>query len=199
MTKDISGVHPVEWRVSNRSANFLFQSSINSTADILTIQPPGDGYGEMRFNTKTANGGLRGETMRLTYDGKVGINFPLPEHVLDINSSAGDSNIRIISQDVRAEMMMGLSSSGGHISIIDNSGFEISTAGSQRIMVDSTGRVNINNRINLSNTAPPATSAGASGDKMGDIAADSSNLYYCTADYTTGGTPIWVKTAWQSW
>ena len=44
-------------------------------------------------------------------------------------------------------------------------------------------------------TSVPASSVGASGDKVGMIAADASYLYVCTANYTTGVADIWSRTA----
>jgi len=40
-----------------------------------------------------------------------------------------------------------------------------------------------------------ASSVGATGDKEGMIAMDSSSVYFCTADYD-GSTNIWVKQDW---
>jgi hypothetical protein len=53
--------------------------------------------------------------------------------------------------------------------------------------------------LNASNTSPPESSTGGSGDKAGDIAVDGTHLYYCTADHTDGLTAIWVRLPWQSW
>ena len=41
--------------------------------------------------------------------------------------------------------------------------------------------------------APPATSSGNPGDTLNMLAIDNSYLYYCTADYTTGGVQIWQR------
>jgi len=43
----------------------------------------------------------------------------------------------------------------------------------------------------------PNTSIGSSTDKQGDIAFDSSYLYYCSADYD-GNTDIWKRVAWSN-
>ena len=43
---------------------------------------------------------------------------------------------------------------------------------------------------------PPVTARGAAGDESGMIAFDQVNIFYCKADYTTGLTPIWVRTPW---
>ena len=40
-----------------------------------------------------------------------------------------------------------------------------------------------------------ASSIGATGDVTGDVAVDSTSIYYCTADYD-GATDIWVKQDW---
>ena len=44
---------------------------------------------------------------------------------------------------------------------------------------------------------PPSTSNGASGDRSGMIALDSSYIYYCTASYTDGVADIWKRVAWS--
>jgi hypothetical protein len=43
----------------------------------------------------------------------------------------------------------------------------------------------------------PTTSAGASGDKLADIAFNNSYFYYCTADYTNGLSNIWKRIGWS--
>lgn len=43
----------------------------------------------------------------------------------------------------------------------------------------------------------PGTSKGAVGDKVGTLAFNSSYIYYCTADYTTGTPDIWKRVAWS--
>jgi len=40
-----------------------------------------------------------------------------------------------------------------------------------------------------------ASSIGSTGDVTGDVAVDSTSIYYCTADYD-GTTNIWVKQDW---
>jgi len=232
----ITSQYGTSWSVPGYLANKIIDVSKQGTADRMIIQPPGDGYGELTFNTGSASSGIRTETMRLTYDGRVGINIPVPQHVLDVSSSNGDANIRIISQDLRADMMMGLSSSGGHIDITNVNGFEITASGGQRFYIDSVGNVGISTnsvtstltvggviesavggykfpdgsiqtsasnavsgRLNLTDTSPPATSAGSAGDKAGDMAVDSASLYYCTTTYIDGLSPIWVKIDWQAW
>lgn len=232
----ITSQYGTSWSVPGYLANKILDVSKQGTADRMIIQPPGDGYGELTFNTGSASSGIRAETMRLTYDGRVGINIPVPQHVLDVSSSNGDANIRIISQDLRADMMMGLSSSGGHIDITNVDGFEITASGGQRFYIDNAGNVGISTnsvtskltvggviesatggykfpdgsiqtsasnvvsgRLNLTDTNPPATSAGSAGDKAGDIAVDSASLYYCTTTYIDGLSPIWVKIDWQAW
>ena len=42
---------------------------------------------------------------------------------------------------------------------------------------------NTGDRINIATTLTPVSSVGASGDEAGDIAIDSSYIYYCTAAY----------------
>jgi len=195
----ITTTYPVSWSVPGYAADRIMTVSNDSTSDILTLQPAGDGYGEIRLGTKLPSGGIRGETMRLTYDGRVGINFPIPQHVLDVNSSNGDANVRIISQEFTSSMRLGLSNVGSHIDIESTDEFNLSINNVNRLKIDNTGRATVNNRINLVNTSPPLTSAGAAGDKAGDFAVDSVNFYYCTTDYTDGLAPIWVRVQWQSW
>lgn len=43
----------------------------------------------------------------------------------------------------------------------------------------------------------PESSTGAAGNKLGDIAFNSSYFYYCTADYTDGLTNIWKRVGWS--
>ena len=54
---------------------------------------------------------------------------------------------------------------------------------------------NIKNLV-IGSTAP-STSNGASGDRSGMIALDSSYIYYCTANYTDGVADIWKRVAWS--
>jgi hypothetical protein len=197
LRKDISGVYPSTWAVPGYAANSLWRSYANGTADFLVIQPPGPGYGYMTFNTKVPENGTRGETMRLTYDGKVGINCG-PTHVLDVSSAAGDSNIRISSSEFSNEMLIGISSDGAHIDVPDDIDFGVIVNGAKQLVVDKT-RVNITSRLNIAGTVPPNDRLGAAGDKAGDIASDSANLYYCIVDHTDGVSPIWVRIAWQAW
>ena len=42
-----------------------------------------------------------------------------------------------------------------------------------------------------------ASSVGVTGDVTGDVAVDSTSIYYCIADYD-GATNIWVKQDWGS-
>lgn len=44
----------------------------------------------------------------------------------------------------------------------------------------------------------PASSKGAAGDQIGQIAANETSIYYCTANYTTGNVDIWVKQDWST-
>lgn len=55
-----------------------------------------------------------------------------------------------------------------------------------------------NNRLSGPNGSPPATAVGASGDLIGDIAADADYIYYCTANYD-GSTAIWKRAAISTW
>lgn len=43
----------------------------------------------------------------------------------------------------------------------------------------------------------PSTSKGADGDKIGDIAFDSSYFYYCSNDWTDGQADIWKRVSWN--
>jgi hypothetical protein len=61
----------------------------------------------------------------------------------------------------------------------------------------STSSNKISGRFNLSNTNPPTTANGLAGDIAGDMAVDSTNLYYCIANHD-GVNPIWVKLPWQA-
>ena len=45
-------------------------------------------------------------------------------------------------------------------------------------------------------STPPASSVGASGDKIDMVAFDATSIYYCIADYTDGLSDIWVKQDW---
>lgn len=57
------------------------------------------------------------------------------------------------------------------------------------------------NRITASNLfvsmmqfkSPPANAKGVAGDMQGMIAFDSSNIYVCTANYSTGTANIWAR------
>lgn len=55
-----------------------------------------------------------------------------------------------------------------------------------------------NSRLSGPNGSPPATAVGASGDLVGDIAADADYIYYCTANYD-GSTAIWKRAAISTW
>lgn len=195
----VSSSYPVNWNVPGYSADRVLSSVDDSSTNILIIQPAGNDVGEIRLGTKAAVAGVRGETLRLTSDGFVGVNFPVPQHVLDVNSSNGDANIRVISQEFTSAVRLGLSNTGAHIDIDSTDEFNLSINNNNRFRIDSTGRIYNNNRLNLSNTSPPLASTGAAGDRQGDFAVDSVNFYYCIADYTDGVAPIWVRVAWQAW
>jgi len=53
-------------------------------------------------------------------------------------------------------------------------------------------------RINVSTTYTPATAKGAAGDINGDVAFDSSYIYYCTGTHD-GSADIWKRVAVISW
>ena len=55
-----------------------------------------------------------------------------------------------------------------------------------------------NGRLTGPTTNAPATSVGAVGDTLGDIAFNGSYMYYCTANYD-GSTVIWKRAALTSW
>lgn len=55
------------------------------------------------------------------------------------------------------------------------------------------------NYINIATSRTPASAAGASGDKAGDITWDSSYVYVCVANYTDGLSPIWKRSAITTW
>lgn len=60
-----------------------------------------------------------------------------------------------------------------------------------------TGKVTINgDRFRIVSTHTPGSSTGASGDQLGDIAFDTSYIYYCTGTYD-GSTNIWKRLAWS--
>lgn len=201
---NISASYGSHWSVPGYTANRLWNLTTDGTADTLVIQPPGDGYGELTLNTKSATGGIRGESVRVTYDGKVGINIPVPQHTLDISQSGSDSNLRIISQTYRAELLMGLTDLGAHINIVTQDpaypeALTITADSVKRLGITAGGKVEIPNRINISGTTPPATSMGSAGDMAGDVAVDSGYIYYCTANHTDGISPIWVRAQLSSW
>tara|TARA_B110000483_G_scaffold131570_1_gene157441 strand:+ start:317 stop:1015 length:699 start_codon:yes stop_codon:yes gene_type:complete len=55
-------------------------------------------------------------------------------------------------------------------------------------------------RINISTVHTPTTNAGASGDLIGDISADASYIYYCTATWVSpGSAAIWKRVAIATW
>lgn len=199
MPGNITTTNPVIWNVPGYSANKLLSSDLEGSTDVLTLQPSGNQLGEIRLGTKAAVGGIRGETMRLTASGLVGINFPVPQHVLDVSSANGDANVRVISQNFASSMLMGLSNVGGHIELKDTNEFNVSINGNSKIRIDSAGRLNVNGRVNMYGSNVPVANTGAAGDKAGDLTADANNLYYCIADYTDGVSPIWVKLPWQAW
>jgi hypothetical protein len=47
-------------------------------------------------------------------------------------------------------------------------------------------------------TAVPSTSKGHSFDRIGQIAYNSSYIYYCIANYTTGADDIWKRISWSA-
>lgn len=49
------------------------------------------------------------------------------------------------------------------------------------------------NYVNLYKSVAPVTSKGTNGDKAGMFYANSSTIYVCYADYTTGSDDIWAK------
>ena len=74
----------------------------------------------------------------------------------------------------------------GGIAAAANSSFTGVTASSLKVS---------GNRLNISTSHAPVTSAGATGDKAGDVCWDSSYVYICLANYTDGLSPIWKRTA----
>ena len=50
----------------------------------------------------------------------------------------------------------------------------------------------------LTNAGVPSTSKGASGDLKGQVAFDSTYIYYCTANYTGNNANIWKRVSWSS-
>jgi len=55
-------------------------------------------------------------------------------------------------------------------------------------------------RINISTVHTPTTNAGASGDLIGDISADASYIYYCTATWVSpGSAAIWKRVLIATW
>jgi len=62
-----------------------------------------------------------------------------------------------------------------------------------------TGKVVVSgDRLRVENTYTPASAIGAAGDQQGDVAFDSSYIYYCTADYD-GATSVWKRVAIATW
>jgi hypothetical protein len=47
--------------------------------------------------------------------------------------------------------------------------------------------------------SPPANVKGSSGDSIGMIAFDASNLYICVQSYTTGTDNIWRRITLTAW
>ena len=78
----------------------------------------------------------------------------------------------------------------------------VTTAGSVNqtlgLVVDSKLTVKTFGRLQV-NAIIPATNKGTTGDKAGMIAVDTTHLYVCIADYTTGSPTIWTKTALTNW
>ena len=70
------------------------------------VDPSWDGTGsvipgDFRFNTTTVNNTIAGEKMRITSDGKVGINTPAPTEALEIHGNNGngwDGDVDVYSQ-----------------------------------------------------------------------------------------------------
>jgi len=58
------------------------------------------------------------------------------------------------------------------------------------------GNTSLENTLIVAVTNVPSTSKGQLLDKQGMVAFDSSSIYYCIADYTTGSADIWVKQDW---
>lgn len=45
----------------------------------------------------------------------------------------------------------------------------------------------------------PSSANGAPGDLAGKVSYDATYMYLCTADYTTGVSPIWIRSALTAW
>ena len=58
---------------------------------------------------------------------------------------------------------------------------------------------NNNGTITLPTTVAPSSAKGVPGDTQGMFAVDTQYIYYCTADYTTGISDIWNRTAQTPW
>jgi hypothetical protein len=50
----------------------------------------------------------------------------------------------------------------------------------------------------ITNGSVPSTSKGSAGDLAGTFAANSTYLFYCTTNYTTGSPDIWKRISWSS-
>lgn len=77
-------------------SSFLMQG-VDPTWDGTGSVIPGD----FRFNTTTVNNTIEGEKMRITSEGKIGINTPSPTEALEIHGNAGngwDGDLDIYSQ-----------------------------------------------------------------------------------------------------
>lgn len=58
--------------------------------------------------------------------------------------------------------------------------------------------LNSNGRVTLPPATVPAHSYGVSGDVSGQVAFDSTYIYYCTANYVNTSTHIWKRVAWSA-
>jgi len=131
-----------------------------------------------------------------------GVAYTIDDLTLTLNEAPLATDIIEVRSLTTTASVTEINSNGSYINI-DKFNFDVKVGVnySDVIIID-TANTNIennlviNNGITLAVTNIPTTSKGITGNQQGMFAADSNNIYYCIANYTSGTNDIWVKTPW---
>lgn len=127
-------------------------------------------------------------------------------HATDINATTGDFTTLTgdltgnVTGNVTGQLTTSTTiriSNGAFLSLV---GTETLTSNRSVNFPNTNGTIIVehNDKIKAPHGATPASAVGASGDIQGNVAFDSSYIYYCTANYD-GSTSIWKRAAISTW
>ena len=125
------------------------------------------------------------------------------QQVINIGSAANDGTgdpLRAAFTKINNNFseIYGKDAIGANFDLTDNTIYATNTNGNIELEPNGSGVVAINtDNIVITTPKTPSTSVGASGDKQGMIAYNSSYIYVCTANYD-GSTAIWKRVSLTS-